>query len=198
MPQINLLGQDSQRYSAPWTKGPLYTVRLFAFLFVAMLAYWGYLFVRTRITTKEVADIQAQIIKTQKEILSSEKRRELLVRQGQLDATGRLLQEHKYWSRLLPELARVTLKTASYISFSADSVGTAHMVVTVPSYKDFDKFLQVFDLAQFNDHYFQVTVSSVGKFQQGDTQSVRFDVTLHYDQEFLRAAEPVSQTSPAQ
>lgn len=179
-------------------KGPLYVVRVFIVLFIALVLYWLYLFVQTKVTTKAVADTQAQIIKTQKDILANQKRQELLVRQGQLDAASKLLAEHRYWSRLLPELARVTLKTASYISFSAESSGNAHMSVTVPSYKDFDLFLQVFDLPQFSDHFSHITVSSVGKFQQGDTQMVRFDVALKYDKDFLLTKDVAPATPAAQ
>ncbi len=198
MPQINLLGQDSNRYATPWLKGPLYIVRVFVVLFVLLIAYWGYLFVRTRVVTSQVASTQEQIIATQKEILANTTRRELLVRQGQLQAADGLVAEHQYWSKLLPELARVTLRTASYISFSADSAGVAHLSVTVPSYKDFDEFLQVFDLKGFNDHFSQITVSSVGKYQQGDAQLVRFEVALHYDKAFLKNSTTTQTNSVSQ
>lgn len=138
--------------------------------------------------TKEVGATQEAIIAKQKQILADPNRRQLLVRQGQLQAAGDLVDEHKYWSRLLPELARVTLKNASYISFSADTNNTARMSVTVPSYKDFDQFLQVFDLEDFSKHFSNVTVSSVGKYQQGDAQSVRFDIVLKYDSAFLKGS----------
>lgn len=187
MPQINLLGQDTKRYSEQFARGPLYAVRFFVFLFVALLCVWGFLFVRTRMVNGTVESTQADIVSQQKKILSDERRRELLVRQGQLDSANRLLASHEYWSRLLPELARVTVKTASYISFLAEANGEAHLKVTVPTYKDFDLFLQVFDLPEFNKVFSHVAVSSVGKFLQGDTQTVRFDVALKYNEDFLKA-----------
>lgn len=153
---------------------------------------------RTRVVTKQAATIQEQIKTTQKDILADTSRRELLVRQGQLQAADGLLTEHAYWSRLLPELARTTLRTASYIAFSADSAGVAHLSVTVPSYKDFDQFLQVFDLKEFNSHFSQITVSSVGKYQQGDAQLVRFEVALHYDKSFLKGASTNQTNSVSQ
>lgn len=189
-PQINLLGQDAQ-HAAPWTKGTLYVVRFFVLLFIVVVAYWAYIFVRARLVTQDIAQAQEQIIQTQKEILANQNRRELLVRQGQLKTADALIADYQYWSKLLPELARVTLRGASYISFSADRTGTARLSVTVPSYEAFDQFLQVFDLPPFDEPFSQITVSSVGKYQQGDTQSVRFDVTLKYNQNFLKA-----QTAP--
>ncbi len=199
MPQINLLGQDTKRYSEQFARGPLYAVRFFVFLFVALIGVWGFLFVRTRMINGVAAYTQADIVAQQKKILSDERRRELLVRQGQLDFANRLLSSHEYWSRLLPELARVTVKTASYISFLAEANGEAHLKVTVPTYKDFDLYLQVFDLPEFNKVFSHVTVSSVGKFLQGDTQSVRFDVALRYNEDFLKTVDDTTTNNlPAQ
>lgn len=199
MPQINLLGQDTKRYSEQFARGPLYAVRFFVFVFVVLIGVWGFLFIRTRMVNKLADTTQADIIAQQKKILSDERRRELLVRQGQLDSANRLLVSHEYWSRLLPELARVTVKTASYISFLAEANGQAHLKVTVPTYKDFDLYLQVFDLPEFNKVFSQVSVSSVSKFLQGDTQSVRFDVALKYNEEFLKTVDAgASGSIPAQ
>ncbi len=187
MPQINLLGQNN-RPTFSLGKSPLYLVRLFIVIFIGLLVYWAYLFVQTKFTTKQVATTQDSIIKTQKSILADENRKKLLVKQGQLRAANTLITEEEFWSRLLPELARVTLKSASYISFSATANGIARVSVAVPSYKDFDQFLQVFDLPEFNSHFSHITVSQVGKYQQGDVQSVRFDMTLQYDSGFLKGA----------
>ncbi len=186
MPQINLLGQDAKRYSEQFAKGPLYAIRFFVFFFVVLICVWGFLFVRTRVITGKVMSTRAEVISQQNKILSDSRRRELLVKQGQLDSANRLLASHEYWSKLLPELARVTVKTASYISFFAEENGEAHLKVTVPTYKDFDLFLQVFDLPEFSNVFSHVSVSSVGKYLQGNTQSVRFDVVLKYNDEFLK------------
>ncbi|MBL8031097.1 MAG: hypothetical protein JNK33_02110 [Candidatus Doudnabacteria bacterium] len=189
MPQINLLGQENTHRNAALTRLPLYLVRFFVVLFIAVLLYWVYLYVRVKLVVNKVAVAQADIIRIQKETLADKDRRELLVRQGQLSTLDKLLKDQQYWSKFLPELARVTLKSASYLSFSAGKDGTARMSVTVPTYREFDEFLQVFDLPQFNSKFSNVTVSSIGKYQQGDTQSVRFDVTMQYDVNFLKASD---------
>lgn len=186
MPQINLLGQENTHRDATLIRLPLYLVRFFVLLFIAVLLYWAYLYVRVKLVVNKVAVAQADIIRIQKETLADKDRRELLVRQGQLSTLDKLLKDQQYWSKFLPELARVTLKSASYLSFSAGKDGTARMSVTVPTYREFDEFLQVFDLPQFNSKFSNVTVSSIGKYQQGDTQSVRFDVTMQYDVTFLK------------
>lgn len=186
MPQINLLGQENTHRNATLIRLPLYLVRFFVLLFIAVLLYWAYLYVRVKLVVNKVAVAQADIIRIQKETLADKDRRELLVRQGQLSTLDKLLKDQQYWSKFLPELARVTLKSASYLSFSAGKDGTARMSVTVPTYREFDEFLQVFDLPQFNSKFSNVTVSSIGKYQQGDTQSVRFDVTMQYDVTFLK------------
>lgn len=189
MPQINLLGQENTHRNAALTRLPLYLVRFFVVLFIAVLLYWVYLYVRVKLVVNKVAVAQADIIRIQKETLADKDRRELLVRQGQLSTLDKLLKDQQYWSKFLPELARVTLKSASYLSFSAGKDGTARMSVTVPTYREFDEFLQVFDLPQFNSKFSNVTVSSIGKYQQGDTQSVRFDVTMQYDVNFLKSSD---------
>ncbi len=187
MPQINLLGQDAQRNPAAFSKGPVYIVRLFSVIFLLILLGWGYLFFKVRADKNELEKTEAQVEAVQKEILAMPTWREVIVRQGQIRAAEDLLAGQEIWSRLLPELARVTLKSASYISFSADANGVARMSVTVPSYKEFDQFLQVFDLPQFSSNFSRITVSSVGKYQQGDTQSVKFDIAAKYNQSFLKA-----------
>lgn len=195
MPQINLLGQENTHKNAAWARLPLYLVRFFIVLFIAILLYWGYLYVQVKLTVSKVAAAQADIIRIQKETLADKNRRELLVRQGQLSTLDKLLKDQQYWSKFLPELARVTLKSASYLSFSAGKDGIARMSVTVPSYKEFDEFLQVFDLPQFNSKFSDITVSSIGKYQQGDTQSVRFEVAMHYDVSFLKVTPGTSDST---
>jgi hypothetical protein len=188
MPQINLLGQENTHRNAALMQLPLYLVRFFVLVFIVVLIYWGYLYVQVKLAVNKVSLAQADIIRIQKETLADKNRRELLVRQGQLNALDKLLKDQQYWSKFLPELARVTLKSASYLSFSAGKDGIARMSVTVPSYREFDQFLQVFDLPQFNSKFSDVTVSSIGKYQQGDTQSIRFDVSMRYDSSFLKTA----------
>ncbi len=193
MPQINLLGQDAERSAGSLGRGPVYIVRVFALVFVLMLAAWGFLYLRIRMNTSKASEVETNIQKIQDEIIAMPAWRQVVTRQGQVRAAEGLLDNQQLWSRLLPELARVTLQGASYLSFSADARGTARMSVSVPSYTDFDKFLQVFDLPQFNNHFSQVTVSSVEKYQQGDNQLIRFDVTVAYDKAFL-GAKPVAPT----
>ncbi|MBP9686549.1 MAG: hypothetical protein KBD66_01990 [Candidatus Doudnabacteria bacterium] len=187
MPQINLLGQDAERSTTSFGKGPVYIVRVFALLFLLLLALWGFLVLRVKMNTTKAQELSASIQKAQDEIVAMPAWRQVVVRQGQVKAAEGLLDGQQFWSRLLPELARVTLQSASYLSFSADARGTARMSVSTPSYAEFDKFLQVFDLPQFNNQFSEVTVSSVEKYQQGDSQLIRFDVAVTYDTAFLNA-----------
>lgn len=187
MPQINLLGQNTERYTSSLARGPVYIVRVLAVAFILLLATWGFLYIQAKVKTEKAAQVQTEVEKIQADIEAMPAWRQVVIRQGQVKAAEGLLNGQQLWSRLLPELARVTLQSASYLSFSADNRGSARMSVTVPSYQEFDKFLQVFDLPQFNEHFSHVTVSSVEKYQQGDSQQVRFDVTVTYDTAFLTA-----------
>ncbi len=185
MAQINLLGQEGVGGNVG-TKIPLYLVRILATVFVIVLGYWGVLSVRERLTTSQIAKLQAEIIATQKELVEDQSRQELVKRQGQVATVNTLIAEHKYWSKVLPELARVTLRSARYLAFSLSGNGTAKMTVNVSNYTEMDKFLQAFNLPEFNTVFKAVKVVSIGKVQQGDLQLVRFEIEVQYDQNFLK------------
>jgi hypothetical protein len=185
MPQINLLDQESRAGGNTLANAPLYMVRLLVAIFIVLLLYWAFLFVESKLTTGKIAGIQQTIIAKQKQLLENNSRKELILRQGQLASVKTLIASQEKWSKLLPELARVTLQSARYMSFNADGQGNARMVVNVPNYKEMDKFLQVFNLPEFNNEFSQVTVSGVSRVQQGDVPMVRFDVGIKYDKSFL-------------
>jgi hypothetical protein len=133
-----------------------------------------------------IFDTQTAIIKLQNDILNSPGRKELLVRQGQLAEASKLMVAHPFWSKLLPALGQVTLKSARYLALTADNKGALHLSVTVSTYTDLDKFLQVFDRDEFNRHFGDVKVVSVSKYQVGETNGVKFNVDMKYDTSILR------------
>lgn len=189
MAQINLLGSDSKGTSGVMTSLPIFLVRALVVIFIGLLVYWGVLFVQAKLVKNEISSIQQEIISVQNEILKNEDRKALLAKQGQIEATKGLISEHEYWSKLLPELARITLGSARYLSFTATGEGTARMVVNVPNYQEMDLFLQVFNRDEFNNKFSSVSVSGVSKVQQGDVTFVRFEVAVKYNPDFLLKSE---------
>ncbi len=186
MPQINLLTNETKRQVLPWEMLLTLLVRVFIIAFIALLGYYGYLIFRSKTSANKILATQNSIIQTQNEILKHQDRKELLVRQGQLTELSKLVAGHPYWSRLFPELSKVTLKNAYYLGMSAESKGTAKMTVIVPSYTDFDNFLQVFDLKEFNDQFSNVRLIAVTKYQVGEISGIKFDIELTLNTAFIK------------
>lgn len=189
MAQINLLGQESGSSESVAVKLPVYFVRILVVVFIILLGYWAFLFFQSKITKNNISELQAEIITKQKQLMESGQRKELVKRQGQLAAANSLISEHEYWTKVLPEIARVTLRSARYMSFNVDGTGQAKMVVNVPSYTEMDKFLQAISLDEFNDVFQNVTVTSINKVQQGEAQLVRFEISVKYNKDFLKKSE---------
>lgn len=186
MPQINLLtSEETKRHTLPWEIILTVLVRLCFVAFLALIAYYGFLVYRTKSITQQTATTQDSIAQKQNELLTDQNRRELLVRQGQMHEAAALLAKHQYWSKFLPELARVTLKSSAYLAFSTTDKGTARFAVSVPSYTELDEFLQVFDLPDYYQNFSDVKVTSVSKYQIGDLSGLKFEVELKYNPQFL-------------
>lgn len=185
MADINLLGTENQTTNYTRASASL-IVKILAVVLVLVLVYYGYLRVqisRARATT------QATLAKTQQfkaEALADKARGEVITRQGQLQALDKLIKGHLYWSGLLPELARVTLKSANYASLGADSAGTLTLDVLVPSYAEADKYLQVFDLPQFNAQFSDVKVLSISKVQQENSLKIDLKLQLKFNPDYIR------------
>ena len=110
----------------------------------------------------------------------------MITRQGQLQSVNGLIKNHMSWSYLLPELARVTLRSSSYTTISADSTGTLTMSVSAPNYSDLDQYLQVFNLPQFNQQFSDVKVLSVSKAQEGSNLTTQMRIELKFKPDFIR------------
>ena len=150
MAQINLLSPNTSKPNLGQAALRI-GVKVLVGLLILMVVYYVWTLVDGKRTASSIVNLQNKITSAEGQVLGQKDRQELIVRQGQIQALSNLLKNHVYWSQLIPELAESTLKTASYVSFSANDQGTGTMVVSVPSYTDLDKFLQVFDLPQFNE-----------------------------------------------
>lgn len=186
MPQINLLSNETKEKSLPVGRMLTLFARLFALVFFVVIIYYGYLWYQSKSAANDILAKQNNIIKMQNEVLDNRDRKELLTRQGQLQQLDKLLGSHPYWSKLFPELARVTLKSAYYTALTASGEGAAKMTVIVPTYSDFNNFLSVFDRDEFNKQFSNVAIGSVNKYQVGGTTGIKFDVELKYNTDFLK------------
>ncbi|MBI3231970.1 MAG: hypothetical protein HYZ51_02725 [Candidatus Doudnabacteria bacterium] len=184
MAQINLLKQNKiGSVDDLWIISFLNKVALVAFL--AVLSYYGWLAYKQKSAEKEIQELQTAI-ESQKQGLSEiERRDEVLVRQAQIKEYDSLISRHVYWSRLLPELAKVTLKQASYLFFQAENEGTINLALKIPSIAELDKFLQVFNSPKLNRYFSNLTIGGINKVQEDKQTYVRVDVKIKYDTSLL-------------
>lgn len=186
MPEINLLNSNKSQHSNLGQNLLGIGVKFLVVILVLSIAYYVWLFISGGQATSKVDDLQASISKAQSELLNQKDRQELIVRQGQLDALKTIMTNHVYWSNLFPKLSQATLKTASYVSFAASEDGTGVMEVSVPSYTDLDKFLQVFDFPQFTQNFSDLRITSISKIQEGDVLETKAQIKFKYNGTIIR------------
>ena len=181
MADINLLQSTTSSPALMVTKIKRVIARVLMIVLLVIVAGYGYLYFDLYQTNKNLTTTETAIAKAQSEALSNKDRSELITRQGQLKELDTLVKQHLYWSYLLPELARVTLKSAKYTAIDAGEEGKLNLTVSLPSYTDLEKFMQIFDLPAYNQQFSNVKIMSIGKTQQ-DAQveiSVRLELTFN-------------------
>jgi len=184
--QINLLKQQKESTSDILQTVTSISVKVLAFALLAVVVYYGYLYFNARAKTKKISDIQATIAAEQKDLGDPAERSKLFTRQQQLQELMKLVSSHPYWSSLLPVLAKSTLNSANYMKIQALTDGTLSLSVTVPSNEDLDKYLQVFDLPQFYNNFYDIRIGSISKTQVGNTLMTQFDVTMKFNTAILQ------------
>jgi hypothetical protein len=188
MPQINLL--DSETKASFKGNGYSWLARVMgAILVLAILAY-AYLYIHQRSLQNQINQTREKTATAQDEATTNTAREELLTRQGQLVSLNPLLKNHVYWSGLLPELARVSLRQSSYVSIEAAANGNLILSVKMPTYADLDKFLQVFDLPEYNRQFSNVRVLSINKSADAGLITYIMRVQLTFNTDFIKNSNP--------
>lgn len=186
MPDINLLQSnidESGINSSAFTRA---IARFMMFLVVVViLAYVAMVFDSWN-TNRKLVTVNEKTQTLQAAAMSNTDRDELVTRQEQLSELGTLIDDHVYWSYLLPELGRITLKTAKYTEIDASRDGKLTLVANLPSYEDIDKFMQIFDLPEYNEEFSNVRIVSIGKVQDGDKIETELRVQLTFNPEFIK------------
>jgi hypothetical protein len=200
MANINLLSTtDNTGSSASISRRLAHLIaRLLALVLLAVFAYYGYLQYSARSTAKDLKEVKDKTTQAQRDALGNKDRLELITRQGQMQNLDKLIKGHVSWSYLLPELARVSLRSASYASVEAASSGKMILTVSLPDYREVDKYLQIFDLPEYNEQFSDVKVMSITKAQQGTVLVTQLKIQLTFNPEFLKNHfQTVSATIPA-
>jgi hypothetical protein len=187
MPDINLLKSESHDRGA----NTQFAARLLArlLLVLVLLAFIGYgaLFYIKRQDGQKLDEVKKNVQSLQSEALANKDRNELVTRQEQLTQLETLIDNHVYWSNLLPELARVTLKSAKYSSIAASKDGNLNLTVSLASYDDVEKYLQIFDLPEYNKEFSNVRIVSLDHVQEDDNIAVQLKLQLTFDSDYIKA-----------
>ncbi len=186
MAQINLLKQKSpsQNFAEAF---PSIAVKILALVFLAVCIYYGFLFYQARQISRETLKVQGEISAGKRDVAVNTDRDELLTRQDQVAKLSGLIAAHAYWSQLFPALAASTLQKSKYSEIKITKDGTVALTASVPDLIEFNKFLQIFDLPEFNANFFDVHVSSFAKVKNSDgTTSINFGVLMKFDPALIK------------
>lgn len=185
MAQINLL---KQKQPSVFTRIGLLAIfsKLALLGLLVLVIFWTWFFFQSKSASKDIQVLDERVAKQKQELSENDRRDEIITRQAQLKKFDVLISGHLYWSQLLPELAKVTLKKASYLSFRAESEGGINLAVKLPSIADLDKFLQIFDSAKINRYFSDLKMGGISKVVEKDNAYVRVDVQLKYNPELLQ------------
>ncbi len=190
MAQINLLSGQAAKHTLPWVQLLSIISKILIVLILICLGVWGYLYFVTKKTTTDIYKTQNLIKGSAENLIGLPERKEVITRQGQLKAFNGLVANQTHWSVFFAtKLAPITLKTSRFVTINAQNDGHLRLSVSVPSYADLDKFLQVFDSFELNKVFSDIKVTSLAKSQNGDKLDIRFDVTMKYKPEAARASE---------
>ncbi len=185
MADINLLETQST-VSVVKIQGKRWIFRLAMLFLVLVVGMYGYLLFSSWRIDSRLSIAQAQIKKAQDSLSGNKQRSELITRQAQITNINKLLDSHLYWSTFLTELSRVTLAQAQYSNIEVDKEGHLNLTVTVPSYAEAEKYLQVFDLPEYNKQFSNVKVMSLSKIQQSDLIKTTMRLQLTLNPELLK------------
>jgi hypothetical protein len=189
MAQINLLKQSSTGGDLE-KNVPKFLIWVFLVVLVLLLSYYGWLFFESKSIDNKIAAAQTQIQSDSQTALADKGRGELLTRQQQLQSLSGLIAAHIYWSQLFKPLADATLKNASYSSLTVGTDNDLTLSVTVPTLQDMDKFMQVFNLPEFDQNFSDIRIGGFTKSQDKNSTSIKFEVKMQYNPKIIQYQSP--------
>jgi hypothetical protein len=188
--QINLLKQNVSVGSQLQKDIPKFLVRLFLIILVGIIGYYGWLFFQAKSLDSQIAETNVKINSEQQSGLTEKNRNELMTRQQQLKSLNGLVASHSYWSQLFKPLADATLKNASYSNLQVSLDGGLSLSVAVPTLEDLDKYMQIFDLPQFNQNFSNVIIGGFTKVDSKNSTGVQFQAKMKFDPKLIQYKDP--------
>jgi hypothetical protein len=188
--QINLLKQSST--GGDISKNiPKFLIWVFLVILALLLCYYGWLFSESKSMDNKIAAAETKINNDNQTMAApSSGKDELLTRQQQLQILSGLISGHVYWSQIFKPLADATLKNASYSSLAVGAGQDLTLSVTVPTLEDLDKYMQIFNLPEFNQNFSNVDIGGFSKVQGKNTTSIQFQVKMQYDPKIIQYQAP--------
>ncbi len=186
MPEINLLNSDPHVTHSDYGALSRLVSRLLKFLLLLAIIAFVAVFILNWFNQKDLTAVKAKIQTAKAEALANQDRNELVTRQEQLAELETLVDNHVYWSYLLPELARVTLKSAKYSGIEASSDGSLTLVVNLPNYEEIEKYMQIFDLPEFNQQFSNVRIMSINTVETESTIETQLRIQLTFNPAYIK------------
>lgn len=194
MAQINLLKRTTADASGSWNTIANILVKVLVLAVLGMAGYFAYTYISVGRVAKNQDTLEQSISKLKIEISSNKDRNEIVMRQAQLSELDAIITSHVYWTEVIPEFAKATLRSATINAFKAVSDGTISISLTVPDVAEMDKFFQIFDLATYNKYFSDVRVSGIATVEQDGIISKQAEVKLQFDTSLLTYKEPAQAT----
>lgn len=186
MAEINLLQTENPAVDQGFGVVTRLVAKILSVILVVVVLVYVGLYVYGWLNGKRLTSIKSDIQTAQSEALANKDRQELVTRQEQLGNLETLIDNHLYWSHLLPELARVTLKSARYTEIEASSDGKLNLAVTLPSYEEVEKYMQIFDLPEYNQQFSNVRILSIETVQADTSIEIQLRLELNFNPEYIK------------
>ena len=186
MSEINLLHSEQADSGINNSLAAILVARLLLILVIAAFVLYGVLFFYNWRTNNKLTTVKQEVQTLQAQTLADKDRNELVTRQEQLAQLETLIDQHVYWSYLLPELARVTLKSAHYTDIQADSTGKLNLTVSLPSYTDVEKYMQIFDLPEYNQQFSNVRIVGIDTVQKDNVVETKLRIQLTFNPAYIK------------
>lgn len=186
MPDINLLQSRIEEGGVNSSSLARIISRVLMLLVLAVVASYILLLFAGWHAKSKLTEVNDKIQAVQASAIANKDRLELVTRQEQLSELETLVNNHTYWSYLLPELARVTLKTAKYSEIDAEDDGKLTLTATLPNYEEIEKFMQIFDLPEYNQQFSNVKILGINRVVSETSVATQLRVELTFNPQYIK------------
>jgi hypothetical protein len=179
MAQINLLKQQNPYAFSGGTFSIINKILILLIVLGVGFYIWSYF--KLKNLNQQIISQQTEIANKKNEFSNTPRSDEVITRQAQLKEHDNLISSHVYWSQLLPEIAKITMKGVSYLSLQTDSKNTLSLSLEVPNMLELDKFLQTLNSPLINKYFRDVKLGSISREQKDASEFLKVDVILSFN-----------------